>query len=83
METLGIVVDEVVITDELGGTEFRKPNETAFRLMQKKLQVQFEKMVYVEDNISKDFIAPKRLGMQNIWFRSIDGLYVKHNRTLD
>lgn len=75
LDALKIIVDEVIITDELGGMEYRKPNETAFRLMQKKLNVPYEKCVYIGDNIRKDFIAPKKLGMQCIWFRNTDGLY--------
>ena len=66
---------KIIITDALGGTEFRKPNETAFRLMQQEMEVPFEKMVYIGDNPRKDFIAPIALGMQAICFKNRDGLY--------
>ena len=69
--------DKIIVTDELGGPAFRKPNETAFRLMQKALDVPFEKMVYIGDNMKKDFIAPEKLGMQTIYFNNPDGLYVR------
>lgn len=69
--------DKIIVTDELGGPAFRKPNETAFRLMQKALDVPFEKMVYIGDNMGKDFIAPEKLGMQMIYFNNPDGLYVR------
>jgi putative hydrolase of the HAD superfamily len=72
---LQLKVDECIITDELGGIEYRKPNELAFRLMQERMQVPYEKMVYIGDNIKKDFIAPKRLGMKCIYVRLKDGLY--------
>ena len=72
---LAELVDCIIITDELGGIEFRKPNEKAFCEMQKKLNVPFEKMVYIGDNIKKDFIAPQRLGMQSILFLNSDGIY--------
>lgn len=69
------LVDEILITDELGGTQFRKPCDIAFRIMQKKLNVPFEQMVYVGDNLKKDFVAPCTLGMKSIWFNNSDGLY--------
>ena len=66
---------KIIVTDELGGVTFRKPNETAFCVMQKALSVPFEKMVYIGDNTRKDFIAPQKLGMQTIYFNNPDGLY--------
>ena len=66
---------KIIVTDELGGPAFRKPNETAFCLMQEALSVAFEKMVYIGDNMRKDFIAPQKLGMQTIYFNNPDGLY--------
>ena len=77
IEVLGLEdkVDEIIITDELGGIEFRKPNLTAFILMQKKLRIPFEKMVYVGDNLQKDFHGPKKVGMKSIVLQRINGLY--------
>lgn len=77
IDALGLngLVDEIVITDELGGVEFRKPNEKAFLLMQEKLGVPFADTVYVGDNLQKDFIAPNKLGMQVCLFENKDGLY--------
>lgn len=74
---LKIVVDEIIITDELGGIQYRKPNSTAFELMRDRLQIDYDRMVYIGDNIVKDFIAPEKLGMNTIYFRNIDGLYYK------
>lgn len=68
-------VDHILITDELGGVEFRKPNPAAFLEMQKKLGVTFAEMCYIGDNIQKDFIAPQSLGMESIWFQNPEGLY--------
>ena len=68
-------VDFIIITDELGGIEYRKPNVIAFQIMQKQLQIPFEKMCYVGDNLKKDFIAPEALGMQSIYFNNLDGIY--------
>jgi len=64
-----------IITDELGGVNFRKPCDKAFVEMSKMLQVGFSKMVYVGDNVAKDFIAPQKLGMQCIWFRNKNAVY--------
>lgn len=52
---LNNIVDDIIITDELGGIEFRKPNDIAFRVMQEKWQIPFEKMIYIGDNPAKDF----------------------------
>ncbi len=71
-------VDHIVVTDELGGIEYRKPNEAAFLLMRKLMNVEFSQMCYVGDNTQKDFIAPNRLGMRTIWFNNRDGLYTSH-----
>ena len=68
-------VDEIIITDELGGIEYRKPNPAAFILIQKKLGTPFEKMVYVGDNLQKDFHGPKKVGMKSIVLQRINGLY--------
>lgn len=69
------LLDEIIITDELGGIEYRKPNETAFRLMSQRLHIPFNQMVYVGDNPTKDFVAPERLGMQTIFLKNPNGLY--------
>ncbi len=77
IKALGLteLVDDIIITDELGGPEYRKPNKASFVKMQERFQFPFEEMCYVGDNIKKDFIAPELLGMRCIWFRNSDGLY--------
>lgn len=77
LKALGLmsIVDEIIITDELGGTKYRKPNKTAFVKMQETFGVEFAEMCYIGDNIKKDFIAPKLLGMRCIWIRNKNGLY--------
>ena len=69
--------DEIIVTDELGGTQYRKPDPTAFRLMSERLGTRYDRMAYVGDNIRKDFIAPEALGMRCIWFQNPDGLYYR------
>lgn len=75
LEALGLTSIPFIITDELGGVEYRKPNVTAFKLMLDKLGTIPQKAAYVGDNINKDFIAPEELGMRSIYFRNPDGLY--------
>ena len=72
---LGKYMDHIIVTDELGGVKYRKPNEAAFIQMADKLNVAFTQMCYVGDNIKKDFSAPLKLGMRAVWFRNQDGLY--------
>ncbi len=77
IQALGLekLVDEIIVTDEFGGPEFRKPNPVAFETMKERLGVDYSRMCYVGDNIKKDFIAPRKLGMKCIWFQNKDGLY--------
>ena len=69
------LVSDIIITDELGGVQFRKPNDIAFRIMQCRWGVPFEEMMYIGDNLNKDFQAPKQLGMRCLYFENKDGLY--------
>ena len=43
--------------------------------MQKELNVPFEKMAYIGDNLKKDFISPDKLDMRSIYFCNFEGLY--------
>ncbi len=72
-------VEHIIVTDELGGIEFRKPNAAAFMRMKEWLGVEFSEMCYVGDNTRKDFVAPAQLGMRCIHFCNPEGLYFKAN----
>lgn len=72
---LNKLIDDIIITDEPGGTQFRKPCDIAFRIMQRRWGLPFEQMVYVGDNAEKDFQAPKQLGMRTLGFENEDALY--------
>lgn len=72
---LNSLVDDIIITDELGGIQFRKPNDIAFRIMQCRWRIPFQNMVYVGDNMSKDFQAPRQLGMKSIFVNNENGIY--------
>ena len=69
--------DEIVITDELGGIQFRKPCDIAFRILQTRFRLPFEEILYVGDNPTKDFVAPMQLGMKSLYFKNDEGLYSK------
>lgn len=77
IKALGLdkLIQDIIITDELGGEQFRKPCDIAFRIMQNRWRIPFESMVYVGDNPNKDFQAPKQLGMRFLYFKNADGLY--------
>ena len=81
IEALGLdkMADEILITDELAGhgnvMEFRKPNDLPFLIMRKRLEIPCRNMAFVGDDIEKDFIAPKALGMECYWKKNEDGLY--------
>lgn len=53
----------IIITDELGGMQFRKLCDIAYRIIQCRWKLSFEGLVYVGDNAGKDFVAPRSLDM--------------------
>ena len=80
---LNELIGDIIITDALGGESFRKPNDIAFRIMQCRWGIPFEEMVYVGDNLHKDFQAPRQLGMESIYFENTDGLYYEEGLYAD
>lgn len=82
IQALGLdkLVDDIIITDELGDTQFRKPCDISFRVMQRRWEIPFEQMMYVGDNAEKDFQAPKQLGMRSVFFRNKDGIYSDNSK---
>lgn len=72
LETL---FDCIIVTDELGGVECRKPCPVAFHLINHKFKVKYAEMCYIGDNIAKDFNAPNELNMHSIYYINSDGLY--------
>jgi putative hydrolase of the HAD superfamily len=72
--------DEIIVTDELG-REYWKPHPKAFEKMKEELNVNFNEMIYVGDNISKDFITPNGLGMQTVFVYRKNGVYNNSNDT--
>lgn len=81
IDALGLeeYMDDIIVTDELGGVQFRKPCDIAFRILQNRWRLPASEMIYVADNPSKDFQAPQQLGMKSVWFRNEDGIYSLDN----
>ena len=77
IEALGLDVDDIIITDELGGVQFRKPCDIAFRIMATRWRMYPEDIAYIGDNLEKDFQGPKQLGIKGIFFNNPDGLHFR------
>ena len=84
IKALGIqeYIDKIVITDELGGVQCRKPNPIGFEKMLKMLDVKPQEMVYIGDNPNKDFAIKKylpiitaRVDVPNGIYRNSEYLY--------
>ena len=79
IKTLGLNVDDIIVTDELGGVQFRKPCDIAFRMMSTRWRLNPANIVYVGDNPAKDFQAPQQLGMKYLVFNNSNGLYASNS----
>ena len=64
----------IVVTDELG-REFWKPHRKSYEIMKNKLKLDYDEMVYVGDNLSKDFVTANKLGMKTVFINRIEGVY--------
>lgn len=71
VEALGLrhLLDHIILTDQYG-REHWKPARTAFEEMQERSGLQRRQLVYVGDNVLKDFVAPNQLGWRSVRFRS-------------
>src|SRR5690606_8563255 len=69
---------KIVITDELGpNKEFWKPSEKPYTIIKEYFNVEYNEMVYIGDNINKDFIAPIKLGMKYALYINENSHYQK------
>lgn len=71
------LMDEIIITDALGGEQFRKPCDIAYRILLTKWRIQASEMLYIGDNLAKDFLACKQLGIQYEWKENEYGIHWK------
>lgn len=67
---LDSLVDYIIVTDELGGIEFRKPHKKSFEIMCKNLNVKYNEMIYVGDNPKKDFFISSILPIKTVQVKS-------------
>jgi len=66
--------DCIIITDELG-KDYWKPHKKPYKLCSKNLGVDYSSLIYVGDNIKKDFITANKLGMHTVQIVREDGVY--------
>ncbi len=65
----------MVITDELGGPGFRKPNPKGYDVILREMNVVPSESMYVGDNKEKDFLTPNSIGMLSVLYTGIKGMY--------
>ncbi len=58
-------LDIIVVTDDYG-LECWKPSIYPFKMVEERLKVEGEQIVYVGDNPSKDFIGARKIGWQTV-----------------
>ncbi|MDO6657822.1 HAD family hydrolase [Anaerobacillus sp. 1_MG-2023] len=66
--------NEIIITDQLG-RDYWKPHARAYEMMKDLFNVKYSEMVYVGDNVSKDFVTPNKLGMKTVQINRENGIY--------
>jgi putative hydrolase of the HAD superfamily len=68
VEALGIAAHfrEIVYTHALGGREFSKPHPLSYERVEQALAAHGDRLVYVGDNPSKDFVVPNARGWTSV-----------------
>lgn len=66
--------DEIIVTDEFG-REFWKPHEKPYKLISERLGVNLDEMIYVGDNVTKDFVTANKLGLETFKIARDDRVY--------
>ncbi len=57
---------EIIYTDALGGRTFHKPHPKSYEMIEQALGAEADRLVYVGDNPSKDFIVPNARGWTSV-----------------
>lgn len=68
------LLDEVILTGQWEPA-YGKPHTRAFELMETRLRLHGQALVYIADNCGKDFIAPRQLGWRTVCVRRPAGIY--------
>lgn len=72
--------DKIIVTDELGeDRKYWKPHKLSYELMKDFFEVEYNQMIYIGDNLSKDFKAPLKLGIKSIYIYRKEGIYNQVN----
>lgn len=71
-------MDEIIVTDALGGVGYRKPNPASFILMAQRLYVDISNLLYIGDNPRKDFAVKQYIPITTVRFMS-NGFYAKED----
>lgn len=69
-----VIFNVIVVTSELG-LGYSKPHPRAFRLVEERMGLHGEQLMYLGDNPRKDFDAPQQLGWQTVWVERKAGIY--------
>lgn len=64
----------IVVTDELG-RKYWKPHSKSYEIIKDKLKIDYEDMIYVGDNVLKDFVTANKLGIYTILIKRDKGIY--------
>ncbi|MGL5933444.1 MAG: HAD family hydrolase [Cetobacterium sp.] len=67
--------EQIIVTDELG-REFWKPSKVPYSLMKENFRCDYKDMVYIGDNIQKDFVTANCLGIETIQIVRENGVYI-------
>lgn len=70
-------LDEIIITDALGGAVFRKPNPVSYEIICKRFEITFSQALYVGDNPAKDFLIGSR-GLRTVRIIRNESLYAQN-----
>ena len=76
-------IQSCIVTDELGGKQFWKPNPEAFLRLMAAHPGPNSGYVYIADNPRKDFIAPRRLGWKTLRVRRAGCEHTDYDGTKD
>ncbi len=71
----GFFFDEIILNDEFGGEEFRKPDPKGFVTICERLGIDPSVMIYVGDNPSKDFHIAAHLPVRTARIIRDKGIY--------
>ena len=76
------IFDCIIVTDELG-REYWKPHKKSYQIMKEKLNVEFDEMMYVGDNINKDFVTANKLFIKTVFILRNNGIYFQKANEID